>query len=107
VRSSVDTAICSKPGGNLAGQLLYGFSLHRSNWAMNLATELGGSVLSVSRSMVRHGMQLVLPSRNISGLVQIAIAQVIRNLALATPPDPSPFAICGENGVRCTGGASR
>jgi len=33
-------------------------------------------------------------------LRKVAIGQVIRNPA--TPPDPSPFAICGVNGLGCT-----
>jgi hypothetical protein len=59
------TAICTKPGG-LAGQLLYGFSLHCSNWAMDLATESGRDALIVPKSAALCGMQLVLPNHNIA-----------------------------------------
>jgi hypothetical protein len=33
--SIVDTAICAKPDGVLAGQLLYGDSIHRSYFVLN------------------------------------------------------------------------
>jgi hypothetical protein len=66
VRGSVDTAICSKPGGDLAGQLLYGFSLHCSNRAMDLASELGESALTAPGSMAGCAMQFVLPNHNIA-----------------------------------------
>ena len=51
---------------DLAGQLLYGFSLHCSNWAMDLATELGGIALTVPMSAAPCGMQFVLPNHNIA-----------------------------------------
>ena len=66
MRGSVNTAICSRPGGDLAGQLLYGFSLHCSNCVMDLASELGGSPLITPRSMARCAMQLILPNHNIA-----------------------------------------
>jgi len=65
----VDTAICTKPCEDLAGQLLYGDSLHCSNFL----ADLGGSVV-----IAMCNMQLVLPkiyhasaTRGV-GLVQIA-----------------------------------
>jgi hypothetical protein len=36
-RSIVDRAICAKPGEDLAGQLLYGDSLHCSNFVLTWA----------------------------------------------------------------------
>jgi len=65
VRSTVDTAICTKPGGDLAGQLLYGDSLQCSNWAMGLARRLGRSGLTAPRCAMLCSTQFVLPNRNI------------------------------------------
>jgi hypothetical protein len=50
-RSIVDTAICTKPGGDLAGQLLYGFSLQCSNFGQTVASGGEMAVLEEKSSL--------------------------------------------------------
>jgi hypothetical protein len=77
--SSVDTAIWTKPGGNLAGQLLYGDSLQCSNL---LPTSMLICADGSDRFLGSHGVQRAycpaksyfLLSTREAGLVQIANA---------------------------------
>jgi hypothetical protein len=71
-RSIVDRAICSKPGGDLAGQLLYGDSLHRSNFVLNSAWPAVSAATCGMQFVLPNGTTLT-PTRE-AGLVQIAMS---------------------------------
>ena len=95
VRSTVDTAICTKPRGDLAGQLLYGDSLQCSNWAMGLARGLGRSGLTAPRCAMLCSTQFVLPNRNIISNYPRSGFSTYRHLA----SDPGTFPSL-ESGVK-------
>ena len=86
-RSIVDTAICSKPGWDLAGQLLYGDSLHCSiflqlrgihdsgvDWTMGIRGRVAQAEFSFEVVVVFGTLSLVAQfvywSRIVSGLNQ-------------------------------------
>ena len=79
-RSIVDRAICSKPGWDLAGQLLYGDSFHRSNFVLTSVSSAVSAAMCSMQLVPPNGTTLV-PTRE-AGLVQIAIPLAIRDLRI-------------------------
>ena len=76
VRNSVDTAICTKPCGDLAGQLL----LERFIAVQQFRADSGTGFVTAAMAVAGCSMQFVLPNRTPlpasreAGLVQIACA---------------------------------
>ena len=73
----MDTAICAKPGELLAGQLLYGDSMHRSSF---VRTGSEGRDRAAQTCNLSCQKSTTLPATRGAGLVQIssAVSTVLR-----------------------------
>jgi hypothetical protein len=63
--SIVDTAICAKPDGVLAGQLLYGDSIHRSHSALICAEAVSMQCASCNLSCQKIYHAFPLPAERV------------------------------------------
>jgi hypothetical protein len=70
----VDTAICAKPGEILAGQLLYGDSIHRTYFCADLSGSVGDC--RGQHAICPAKKSTTLPATREAGLVQIAKAVI-------------------------------